>query len=572
MNAAYVALAALVLLALGYRFYGRFLARHVYRTETGDEEPTPAEVYNDGTDYVPTPRGIVFGHHFSSIAGAAPILGPAVAVVWGWLPALLWVVLGTIFMGAVHDYGALIISVKHKGQSIGAVTEKIIGARSRMLFLTVIFLLVFIVIAVFAYIIANLFILYPGSVIPINFEIIIAIIIGYWTHYRKKNLLLPSLVALLLLYFMIYVGFEYPVRLPEYLWLFGSEIMSWILFLMIYGFIAAVLPVWVLLQPRDYINSHQLIAGLALIYAAIFISGPQMDAPAINSGPVDMQWFPFLFITIACGAISGFHSLVASGTTSKQLAKVKDARLVGYGGMTGEATLAVAATIAVAAGFSGSEAWHHHYENFSYASGLQGSLQAFVEGTASFLSAIGINQTMTDGQGAQQSLAAVFVSVIVISFAATSLDTAVRIQRYIIGEIGEAVNGRKFFQNRYVVTAVAVGLSFLLVITDGSGRGGLRLWPLFGSTNQMVGSLALLVISVWLFRLGRNMWFTLLPMIIITLITFIATVANFLHYLDEQNQLLVFLAFVIGICQIWIIVEGIRIFFDRSPDTEQDIL
>jgi len=446
MNAAHITLVCLLCLYLGYRFYSRFLAKVVFRT-TDSDETTPAVEINDGVDYVPTKKHVLFGHHFSSIAGAAPILGPAIAVIWGWVPALVWVVLGSIFMGAVHDYGALVISTRNGGRSIGQVTEKIIGPRSKMMFLTIIFLLVFIVIAVFAYIIASLFVAYPGTVIPINFQIIVAIFIGRWAYKKKRSLLIPSIVALLMLYGMIYIGFQYPLHLPEYLWLGGSEVMTWIVFLMLYGFIASILPVWTLLQPRDYINSHQLIVGLICIYAGIMVAQPMMDAPAFKMSGNPIPWFPFLFITIACGAISGFHALVSSGTTSKQIRSIKDSRLIGYGGMIGEATLAVAATIAVAAGFESAGAWHAHYDNFEMAKGLGPKLSAFVNGTAGFLSEIGITASITDAEGNSRSLAAIFIGVMVISFAATSLDTAVRIQRYIIGEIGEAVNIKSLFKN-----------------------------------------------------------------------------------------------------------------------------
>ncbi|PCH96166.1 MAG: carbon starvation protein A [Bacteroidetes bacterium] len=559
MNAALVTGVCLISLFLGYRFYSKYLALKVYKTEDDDSIP-PSVEFNDGMDFVPTKKHVLFGHHFSSIAGAAPILGPAIAIIWGWVPALLWVVIGSIFMGAVHDYGTLVISARNKGNSIGWISEKVIGKRSKGLFLTIIFLLVFIVIAVFAYIIATLFVNYPGTVIPINFQIIVAITIGWWTYKRKKSLLIPSIVALIMLYFMIYIGFMYPVHLPEYLWINGSEVMTWIMFLMGYGFIASILPVWTLLQPRDYINSHQLIVGLGCIYLGIFIAQPVMDAPAFALTENPIPWFPFLFITIACGAISGFHALVSSGTTSKQLCDMKDARTIGYGGMIGEAALAVAATIAVAAGFDSSESWHAHYDNFEMAKGLGPKLTAFVDGSAGFINELGIMQTITDQAGNTRELAAVFIGVMVISFAATSLDTAIRIQRYIVAEISESLNIKVIAKNRYWQTGIAVLFSFLLVISDGTGTGGLRLWPLFGSTNQLLGSLALLVISVWLYNNKSNYWVTMIPMIFITTITFIATYFNFLNYVESSNWLLVGVAFVIGACQLWIIFEGIKAF------------
>ncbi|NQY10174.1 MAG: carbon starvation protein A [Flavobacteriales bacterium] len=561
MNGAHVAIACLATLFLGYRYYSKFIAKKIYQTED-DYSLVPSEEFRDDVDFVPTPKYVLFGHHFSSIAGAAPILGPAIAVIWGWLPALLWIVLGTIFMGAVHDFGALVISAKHKAESMGSVAKSVINPRSRLLFLIIIFLLVFIVIAVFAFIIAHLFVEYPGSVIPINFQIIISILIGWWTHKKKGSLLIPSIIALVMLYGLMYVGLLYPVSLPEWMFIGGSAKMTWIVLLMIYGFIAATLPVWMLLQPRDFINSHQLIVGLGLIYLGIFVAQPEFDAPMFQVPTDSDPWFPYLFIFIACGALSGFHALVSSGTTSKQLGSYKDARLIGYGSMVGEATLAVAATIAVAAGFESSEAWHHHYENVAQAKKLGPKLEAFVNGTSSFIDSLGINMVI-ESNGQTASLAAVFISVLVISFAATSLDTAVRIQRYIIGEIGGALKIPSIKNNRFVQAALAVSFSFILIITGGSaGTGGLTLWPLFGSTNQLLGSLALLLISIWLFKLKRNYWFTLIPMIFITIITFIATTLNFISYMnaDEPKWLLVAIAFFIGVCQVWIIIEGILVF------------
>jgi len=360
---------------------------------------------------------------------------------------------------------------------------------------------------------------------------------------------------------MIYVGFKNPIYLPETLWIFGSETLAWIAFLFTYGFIASILPVWLLLQPRDFVNSHKLIVALAIIYLGIFVAQPAMDAPSFNMHTENvLPWFPFLFITIACGAISGFHSLVSSGTTSKQIEKIKDTRMIGYGAMLGEGSLAIAATLAVAAGFPSADAWHAHYDDFKMASGMEASLQAFVDGTASFLNELGITQVFIDAKGNEQSLAAVFISVVIISFAATSLDTATRIQRYIVGEFGESLNIKILATNRYLQSLIAVLLSFGLVMSDGGGSGGLILWPLFGATNQMVGALALLVISVWLFRLNINYWVTLIPMIFVTIITFVGTVYNIIDYVDSARWLLVIIAAVIGICQVWIISEAILVF------------
>ncbi len=312
MNAALLAFFSLSCFFLSYIFYSKFLCRKIYRLDS--KLLTPAHEFNDGIDYVPANKHVLFGHHFTSIAGAAPIVGPAIAVIWGWLPALLWVVVGTIFIGAVHDFGCLVISAKNKGHSIGDLAGKVISKRARALFLTIIFFLTWIVIAVFAYIIATLFSQFPTTVLPVNIQIIIAITIGILIYRTRFGILIPSIIALLVLYAFIYLGTYFPVHLPAFV---GGQVESWIVLLFIYSFFASVLPVWLLLQPRDFINSHQLIVGLGAMYLGLFIVHPPMVAPALNlQVEGGMPWFPFLFITIACGAISVFLCLVGSGTTS----------------------------------------------------------------------------------------------------------------------------------------------------------------------------------------------------------------------------------------------------------------
>lgn len=552
MNAFWIAIGAIAMLLLAYKTLANFLARKIFHSDDPDFIPPSVEL-EDGIDYVPTEKPILFGHHFSSIAGAAPILGPAIAIIWGWLPALIWIVFGSIFIGAVHDFGSLVLSMFFKGRSIGSITGDMLGERARYLFLFIIFLLVLIVIAVFAYIIATLFVLYPGSVIPINFEILVAIFIGYRFRKSQTSLFIPSLIALVLLYIMIYVGHLYPISIsPEYS-LNGSPVFTWVVFLMIYGFIAAVLPVTILLQPRDYINSHQLILGLFLVYFGMMLAAPEMDAPAIHVVENDVPWFPYLFITIACGAISGFHSLVSTGTTSKQIKRLKDAKLIGYGSMLGEASLAIAATIAVASGFENSVQWHEHYGSFEGAQGLSSKLSAFVNGTSTFIEPI--TTFLGFDPESQTSLNAVFISVLVVSFAATSLDTAVRIQRYVLSELGRSL---RFTQgdNRFIYTGIAVLASFLLVTLDGSGSGGLILWPLFGSTNQLLGALTLMVISIWLYMKGRNYWVTFIPLIILLIIVSIAALFNLSLYFRDENYLLLGIASVILGCHLWLLWEG----------------
>ena len=525
----------------------------------------PSASQNDGIDYVPTNRSILFGHHFSSVAGAAPILGPAIAIIWGWLPALIWIVFGSIFIGAVHDFGALFLSALFDGKSIGSITGDILGRNARLLFLIIIFILVFIVIAVFAYIIATLFVLYPGSVIPINFEIIVAIIIGRLVVNQKISLIIPSILALIGLYIMIYVGHIFPVSIPAAYALMGSPVLTWVMFLMIYGFIAAVLPVTVLLQPRDLINAHQLVLGLILIYIGMFLAQPIIVAPVVNFQENDVSWFPYLFITIACGAVSGFHALVASGTTSKQLKSIKDARTIGYGAMMGEATLAIAATLAVASGFDRTDQWLAHYNSFEGAQGLTSKLSAFVGGTATFINPIfhlfNIDHSLSN------ALSVVFISVLVISFAATSLDTAVRIQRYVVGEIAISMK-IKFIENRFVATFIAVMFSVMLVLSDDSGSGGIILWPLFGTTNQLLGALTLMVISIWLYLKKRNYWVSLIPLILLLFLVSVASIFNMIMYFQSENWLLFAVDIVIISCYLWLLSEGLMFLITKKGSSD----
>ncbi len=542
MNAAVIAILVLVLYFLAYKFYSSFLSKRIFGLS--DDEITPANEINDGMDYVPSKKPVLFGHHFASIAGAAPIIGPAIAVFWGWLPAIIWVCLGTIFMGAVHDFGALVISARNQGRSVSDLAGNLISPRARTLFLVIVYFLIFFVIAVFAYAIAALFVKFPSSVIPVNFQIVVAVLIGFLFYRKGIGILWPSIAALILLYFMMWVGAKVPVQVPAVM---GSEIVTWIILLMVYSFIASVLPVWTLLQPRDYINSHQLIVGLVIIFAGLFVAMPVMQAPMININETNsIPWIPFLFVTVACGAISGFHGLVSSGTTSKQLNKMTDARFIGYGGMIGEGSLAMLATLAVAAGIEHS-VWLNKYATWHTAA--SGGIANFVEGSSHFLSALNIPEI----------LGTTLISVMVISFAATSLDTATRIQRLILGELGNAYK-INVLKNRYVGSALAVIPALMLALLAqapgrGPGSGGFLLWPLFGATNQLVAGLTLLIITIYLKRSGKPIIYTLIPMVLLILITIASMILNFGTF--HNNILLLILSAITLAFAVWLILEAV---------------
>lgn len=537
MSSAVICLVALVVFAFGYLVYSKHLTR-VF--EVRGDEPVPAHEKEDGVDFVPTNKHVLFGHHYASIAGAAPIIGPAVAVVYGWLPALLWIVVGVVFMGAMHDFATLVISVRHGGESVGSISATVLGARTRSLFLLVIFALILIVIAVFARAIAGLFVAQPGTVIPINFEIVVALVIGWLCYKRKAKLLWPSLGALVALYASVYIGVKVPVSLAP---LVGVEhqATTWVVLLLVYSFVASVLPVWTLLQPRDYINSHQLFVGLAALLAGIFVAHPPMSAPMVNTAAGDgvPPMFPFLFVTIACGAISGFHGLVSSGTTSKQLACATDARPVGYGAMLGEGVLALIATLAVGAGL-GDFAKHYHG---GLPTGGQG-VTYFVRGASQFLTPLGI----------PESAALVVVAVLVISFAATSLDTGVRIQRFILAELGRLWK-LSALENRYVGGGLAVGLPLLLYL---AGK-DLTMWPLFGASNQMLAGLSLVVVTVWLYRSGRRWaWaYAAIPMAIVLVVAAAALNHQLLTFYRAGNYLLAAVGALLLVLEVWIVLEGL---------------
>lgn len=564
MSSVVLVLFGLSFFYLGYRFYSKFIGDQIFGIND-KKVSMPSKNFNDGIDYVPTKKHILFGHHFTSIAGAAPIIGPCVAAFWGWLPALIWILIGTVFMGAVHDFGALVTSVKEKGKSIADIASSTISKRARLMFLVFIIFLVWLVLAVFAMAIADLFVGIPSSVIPINIEIIIAIIMGYLLYKKKIDSLIPSLIALSILYFFIWVGTLYPIDFTSSMNTQDAKNM-WILILFIYSAIASLLPVWTLLQPRDYINSHQLFVGLSLLFLGIFVAQPIVDAPAIRSfsDPSTPSLFPLLFVTIACGAISGFHGLVSSGTSSKQLEKLPDSRMIGYGGMIGEGTLALASTIAAVAGISlvgeahlpsvGAVSdlnWSVYYDSWAHASSNKAT--AFVLGGGALLESLGIPVKMAN----------TIMAVLVISFAATTLDTATRIQRFILNEFG-LVTKVKFLSNRYFATVIAIVPAIMLAFWNLSepGTGTVRqagwvLWPIFGASNQMLGALTLMVLTLYYWQKKKPILPLLLPMLFILVLTFSALIVNAIKFSGE-NSLLFILTLLLIILILWMVYEGIN--------------
>ncbi len=539
MNSLILMFIGLAMMIGGYFLYSRFLGEKVFQLSEGYR--TPAHTMADGVDYVPTNKYVLWGHHFTSVAGAAPIVGPAIAVIWGWVPAFLWVTIGTVFFAGMHDMGTLWASQRHKGQSIGTLSGRYIGRHGRNLFLIVIFLLLLMVVAAFAVVISGLLVSTPTSVIPTWGAIIVALFVGQAIYRLKWSLLMVSVVGVVTLYALMIIGDSYPITLPDPI-LGMSPSAFWIAVLFLYGGIASMLPVWVLLQPRDYINGLQLFVGLGILYAAFLFTAPDIVAPAINTAVPEgtPSIFPLLFVTIACGAISGFHGIVASGTSSKQLDKEPDARLVGYFGAVGEGLLALGTIIATTSGFQTFAEWEAIYSAFN-----AGGVNAFVQGGGNL---------MNQGLGISTSLSATILATMAVLFAATTMDTGVRLQRFVVQEISEII-GVKL--GALIATIVVVVLGVGLTFSAGAdGSGGMLIWPLFGTTNQLMAALSLSIIAVMLARLRRPTWPVILPLVFVLFVSLWAMVVQLKQFWIAGNWLLLGLDIIILIAGLWVTVEA----------------
>jgi len=585
-----IALGALVLYLVAYHTYGRWLARKIFKLDP--QAKVPSVELEDGNDYVPTSKGVIFGHHFTSIAGTGPIVGPALAVIWGWVPALLWVLFGSIFIGAVHDFGALVVSMRNKGQTVGDIAGRVLTPRTRYLFLSILFLALTIVLAIFGLVIAAVFKMYPQAIFPCLVQIPLAVVIGMWIHRKGLNLLIPSLIALALMYFSVAYGNTGWLGAFNHA-LAAWPVVAWVAVLLAYSYVASVLPVWMLLQPRDYINSLQLLSALGMVVVGLAVAalsgGPEVAgeaakleivAPAVRFSGHGAPWiFPFLFITIACGAVSGFHCLVSSGTSSKQLKCESDAQFVGYGSMLTEGFLAVLVILACVAGLGlgipeivdgketgntlvGSAAYDARYASWSGAKGLGPKVGAFVDGSANFLRSLSL----------PAAFATALMGVFVASFAATTLDTACRLQRYVTQELAGALKLAPL-TNKHGATIFAVAVAGFVAAMPAPGKpwelaelgkGGMILWPLFGATNQLLAGLAFLVVLFWLHRRKLPLWFVAIPAVFMIILPGIAMVMQLFvgpgAWItgDQPNVLLAVIGVSTLALEVWIVIEALK--------------
>lgn len=513
-----------------YLIYGKYVFR---KFKINDGNITPSRRLEDGIDYVPSKPIVVLGHHFASIAGAGPIVGPIIAISFGWIPAVLWILAGGIFFGAVHDLGSMVISLRNDGKSIGAIIQKNIGIKGKQLFIIFSFSTLILVIGVFADIIAKTFVSNPGVASASILFIILAVAFGLVNRLvgsSRKAFLLISILGIALMYYFVYLGMQVPFVLDYQLWIY---------ILLGYAFIASVTPVAMLLQPRDYLNSFLLYGLIIAAVVGVFIANPdikmdnEIHVTADNLGYL----FPVLFVTIACGAISGFHSLVASGTTSKQLDKESDAKVVGYGGMLIESFLAIISVGAVIVLSRG---------EYLGRLGEEGPVPLFAGGLGGMISTMGISEPFAIG----------FVALTVSAFALTTLDTCTRLARFTLQEYFEDVKnqvGANLSQNRYLSTFVVILFSVLL-LASGSFT---TLWPIFGSANQLLAALALLTIAVWLIRNKISATFVTIPMFFMFAVTLTSLgLFAWKNYLDKVYVLSIIAALLFLLSIALIVLAG----------------
>ena len=535
MNGFTLLIGSAVIFLIAYVVYGSWLAK---QWGIDPKRKTPAETQKDGIDYLPTKPAVLLGHHFSSIAGAGPIVGPITAAVFGWVPVTLWIIVGSVFFGGVHDYGSLVASLRHKGKSIGQIIEANIGERAKILFAIFAWITLLVVIAAFANIVAATFVANPGAGTSSLLFILLAVAFGLLVYRTGISLFLGTVLGLIGMAAAFYIGHIFPIVLSKDMWL---------LIMMGYIFVASIAPVWILLQPRDYLNSFLLYLMIIAAFLGICFYQPTMEiSPFVGFDLGHGQWlFPVLFVTVACGAISGFHSLVSSGTSSKQLDNEKNAKLIGYGSMLIEGLLAICAIISVA---------YVAADKLPALLKAGGPVNAFSQGTATFMTALGLDFNLSKE----------FVALTISAFALTTLDTATRLGRFIFQELVtrpvESRNDGKeqpiaaFLGNRYVATAITIALAWYMSVGS-----YLTIWPIFGTANQMLAALSLLAIAAWLRKENRKTFLVTIPMYFMFAVTF-CSLGQLIYANLGKNWLIVGISAGLAVLSAALFIEAYRVF------------
>ncbi|MDR9770216.1 carbon starvation protein A [Acetomicrobium sp.] len=540
MSGVMLMLVSFLLFLLAYIFYGGWLAK---QWGIDPQAKTPAHELYDGIDYVPAKAPVLLGHHFASIAGAGPINGPILAAVFGWLPVTLWIVIGNIFIGAVHDFGSLVASIRHKGLSIGGIIDANVGRAAKRLFLLFSWLTLVLIIAAFANIVADTFVSTPEAATASLLFIPLAMVFGFAIYRRNAPLIVSTVVGVALLALCIWLGVVFPLKLSK---------QAWLIILSLYIVVAAILPVWMLLQPRDYLNSFLLYAMILGGFIGVLLYHPRIAMPAVTAfkHPTQGYLFPMLFITIACGAISGFHSLVASGTTAKQIDKEGDAKVIGYGGMLIEGALAILATLTAV-----------YLTSDGYAELLKGGpVNVFSTGLATFMTSFGVDATMGK----------TFTALAVSAFALTTLDTAGRLGRFAFQEFFQetsatesSTSGTSILSNRYVASVITIGVSIYLAFTSWG-----LIWPMFGSANQLLAGVALLAVAAWLANKGMNNKMLIAPMIFMFVVTLTALVFLIKSNIAKGNYILVFFGVLLFILAIILIALSYNVLTGKKKEQQ----
>jgi carbon starvation protein len=549
LNAALVAVLGAVWFVVMYRWYGGFIDRTIIHPDNSN--PTPANALRDNVDFVPSHPALLFGHHFSSIAGAGPIVGPILAYsLFGWLPALLWILFGSVFIGAVHDYTSLMTSVRNRGVSVADLAQKHVSNLARWIFSAFLWLALVLVIAVFAVLTAQTLAEKPEIVIPTLSLMVLALLFGWFVYRKNLNVWLGTVVALGSLVGLIIVGDLFPIQ---------ASFDFWLVFALIYSLIASIVPVWVLLQPRDYLSMYILIIGLALAFVSLLIMRPEINGPAFvavssTQGPL----WPILFITVACGAISGFHSVVASGTSAKQLRRETDGKIVAFGGMLTEGALAMIVILLVSSVLFWDKAPSEALSGFVF-----NSLLAEKGANITFGTAIG---RAMESIGVPLQYGVAFGILMLNAFILTTLDTCARLTRYIVTEsVGQKV---ALLRNPFLATVIGLLLAYFITANN-SWR---ILWPAFGATNQLIGALSLLVVTAYLFGFKKATKYTLIPGVFMLVTTLGALVYQlFWQYLPSGNYVLSTIAVILIILGVIIAAEVYRRFSRKEQPAQQQV-